>query len=52
MLGLDDPVFAGINAVTVVVTVSIDVAFEEGELTRGEDGTLDPVLYPNESSPD
>ncbi len=30
---------------------AIEVAYEEGELTRGEDGTLDPVLYPNDDPP-
>jgi CPA1 family monovalent cation:H+ antiporter len=29
-------------------TKAIEVAYEEGEITRGADGTLDPVLYPNE----
>ncbi len=27
---------------------AIQIAFEEGELTRGSDGALDPALYPNE----
>ena len=29
---------------------AIEIAFEEGELTRGVDGTLDPALYPNEEA--
>ena len=27
---------------------AIEVAYEEGELTRLQDGSLDPVMYPNE----
>lgn len=27
---------------------AIEVAYEEGEITRGAGGRLDPVLYPNE----
>jgi len=28
----------------------IEIAYEEGELTRGMDGAFDPVLYPNEEA--
>jgi hypothetical protein len=29
---------------------TIEVAYEEGELTRGTDGRLDPALYPDEEA--
>jgi hypothetical protein len=33
-----------------VKSKAIEIAFEEGELTRGFDSTLDPPLFPNEEA--